>query len=69
MAMIKVALPGAIVITEMDESELHKLEGTEDTPDALVHWTQYHLKSSGALVHRSAHAVIKQAAWDAKINL
>ena len=68
MAMIKVTLDGITEI-EMDESELHKLEGEQDFPDAVVKYTQYHLKMNGQLVHRSVEAVIKQTAIDGLLNL
>lgn len=60
MAMIDVLLPGAEQITQMDEADLLKLEGGFENEDERVTWVQYHLKESGALVHRSAHVHMKK---------
>lgn len=62
MTMINVALPGATEVTQMDESELLKLEGTFENENEAVQWIQYHLKTTGDMVHRSAHVVLKTVA-------
>lgn len=60
MTMIKVQLPGATEISEMDDSELHKLEGGYENENEIVHWVQYHLKTTGDMVHRSAAVHLKK---------
>lgn len=57
--LINVQLPGATEVTQMDESELHKLEGGYENENEVVKWTQYHLRTTGDLVHRSAHVHLK----------
>lgn len=61
MAMITVLLPGATETTLMDESELHKLEGGFENDNEIASYVQYHLKTSGELVHRSASVYLKKA--------
>lgn len=60
--MINVLLPGATEVTQMDDSELLKLEGGFENDNERTTWVQYHLKATGELVHRSAHVTLKQAA-------
>jgi hypothetical protein len=60
MAKIDVALPGATEITQMDEAELHRIEGGFENEIEIVTWVQYHLRTTGDLVHRSAHVHLKQ---------
>lgn len=59
MALIPVLIDGAMA--ERDESELHKLEGGYEDDNEIVGWVQYHLKSTGEMVHRSAHVHLKKA--------
>jgi hypothetical protein len=59
MAMVPVYVDG--VATEMDERALHKLKGGYESDNEIVGWVQYHLKSTGAMVHRSAHVHLKRA--------
>lgn len=59
MTLINVALPGASEITQMDEADLFKLEGSYENDNEIVSWVQYHLKTTGDLVHRSAHMHLK----------
>ena len=62
MAMINVLLPGATEVTQMDESDLLKLEGSNENENEIAQWVQYHLKTTGEMVHRSAHVTLKQVA-------
>lgn len=59
MAMVPVCVEG--VSSEMDDSALHKLEGGYENDNEVVDWVQYHLKSTGEMVHRSAHVHLKKA--------
>jgi hypothetical protein len=59
MALVNVALPGATEITQMDEADLHKLEGSYENDNEVCRWVQYHLKTTGDLVHRSVHMDLK----------
>lgn len=61
MTMIDVLLPGATEVTQMDEADLLKLEGGFENGDEIARWVQYHLKTTGELVHRSAHVHLKKA--------
>ena len=63
--MINVMLPGAAEMTQLDESELLKLEGDFENDDELVKWTQYHLRTTGEMVHRSVHVHLKKAIFGA----
>ena len=45
---------------DMDESDLEKLEGEDETEHAVVRWVEYRLPGSDQIVHRSAHGIIKQ---------
>lgn len=45
---------------EMDEALLLKLEGGFEDDNEIVSWVQYHLPSSGELVHRSAAVYLKK---------
>jgi hypothetical protein len=56
---VDVLLPGSSEITQMDDSELLKLEGGGEDADAIYTWVQYHLPINGVLVHRSAHVHLK----------
>lgn len=67
MSMINVALPGATEVTQMDESELLKLEGGFENETEIVAWTQYHLKTTGDMVHRSAHTHLKTVFADGAV--
>jgi hypothetical protein len=69
MALINVALPGATEVTQMDESDLLKLEGGFEDDNEVTTWVQYHLKTSGDLVHRSAHVTLKSVPAGAIQNL
>jgi hypothetical protein len=62
MALINVALPGATEVSQMDESDLLKLEGGFEDENEVVLWVQYHLKTTGDMVHRSAHVTLKTVA-------
>lgn len=59
MAMVSVCVDGVMAL--MDERELHKLEGGYENDNEIVGWVQYHLKSTGEMVHRSAHVHLKKA--------
>lgn len=59
MAMVNVALPGATEVTQMDEADLLKIEGGFENEKEIVTWVQYHLRTTGDLVHRSAHVHVK----------
>lgn len=65
--LINVQLPGATEVTQMDESELHKLEGGYENENEVVKWTQYHLRTTGDLVHRSAHVHLKTVAAEGAV--
>jgi hypothetical protein len=57
--MINVLLPGAGAVTQMDEADLLKLEGELENDNERITWVQYHLKTTGDMVHRSAHVHLK----------
>ena len=57
---VNVLLPGATEITQMDDADLLKLEGGFENDDECVKWVQYHLKTTGDLVHRSADVIVKR---------
>jgi len=59
MAMIPVQI--GETLTEMDESDLLKLEGGYEDDNEIATWVQYHLKTTGLLVHRSASVHLKKA--------
>lgn len=59
MAMVPVLIGGQEV--EMNDLFLHKLEGGYEDDNEVVSWTQYHLKTTGEMVHRSAHVHLKKA--------
>lgn len=61
--MIDVLLPGASEITQMDDSDLLKLEGGFENDDEIASWVQYHLKTTGECVHRSAAVHMKKAVF------
>lgn len=58
--MIDVLLPGDSHITQMDEASLLRLEGGFENDDERVEWVQYHLVTTGELVHRSAAVHVKR---------
>jgi hypothetical protein len=58
--LVNVQLPGADKITQMDDSELLKLEGGYENEKEVAAWIQYHLATTGEMVHRSAHVVLKE---------
>lgn len=58
--LVNVQLPGASKITQMDDSELLKLKGGYENDREIVAWVQYHLITTGELVHRSAHVHLKE---------
>ena len=58
--MINVLLPGASEVTQMEEADLLKLEGRFEDDNEIATWVQYHLPTTGALVHRSAHVHLKK---------
>jgi hypothetical protein len=62
MVMIDVLLPGTTEVTQMDETQLLKLEGGFEDDNERTTWVQYHLPATGQLVHRSAHVTLKQVA-------
>jgi hypothetical protein len=49
-------------ITQMDESELIRSEGSIDNEDEFTTWIEYRLASdpSGRVVHRSVHVTLKK---------
>lgn len=49
------------VYGEMDDCQLLKLEGGFEDDNEIVSWVQYHLPTSGEMVHRSAHVHLKKA--------
>jgi hypothetical protein len=57
--LINVKLPGADEITQMDDSDLLKLAGGYENDNEVCAWIQYHLKTTGEMVHRSAHVHLK----------
>lgn len=59
MAMIPVQIGDTL--TEMDENDLLKLEGGYEDDNEIATWVQYHLKTTGLLVHRSASVHLKKA--------
>jgi hypothetical protein len=67
--MINVLLPGAGAVTQMDEADLLKLEGGFENDNEIATWVQYHLKTTGELVHRSAAVHLKGAATAGVANL
>lgn len=46
---------------ELDEAELLKLQGGFEDDNERVTWVQYHLRTSGEMVHRSAAVHLKKA--------
>ena len=58
--MVDVQLPGAAAVTQMDETNLLRLEGGFENEREVVAWIQYHLATTGAMVHRSAHVHLKE---------
>lgn len=58
--LIDVLLPGAAAVTQMDDSELLKLEGGYENDNEIARWVQYHLITTGDLVHRSADVTLKE---------
>lgn len=44
------------------ESELLRLDGVFEDDTELTHWVQYHLPTSGLLVHRTAWVQLKHPA-------
>ena len=63
MALIDVVVAGEA--GQMDEADLLKLEGGFEDDQMVLTWVQYHLKTSGDMVHRSVDAKLKQAATSA----
>lgn len=57
--LIDVLMPGAAAVTQMDETDLLKLEGGFEDDREHTTWVQYHLHQDGTLVHRSAHVRLK----------
>ncbi len=58
--LVNVQLPGSQEITQMDDSELLMLEGGYENEKEVAAWVQYHLVTTGEMVHRSAHVVLKE---------
>lgn len=57
--LVDVLLPGAAEVTQMDDSDLLKLEGGFENDNETTTWVQYHLRTTGELVHRSVHVTLK----------
>jgi hypothetical protein len=53
MVMIDVLLPGTTEVTQMDETQLLKLEGGFEDDNERTTWVQYHLPATG---QRTCHA-------------
>lgn len=55
-------------IGEVDEAELRITEGSEDRPDLIAHWKEYHLRhargetAAGELVRRDLNVELKAGA-------
>jgi hypothetical protein len=56
--LVTIQLPESSEITEMDDSLLEKITGTDENDDAIFEWIEYRL--NGATVHRSVHAHLKR---------
>lgn len=67
--LIDVLLPGAAEVTQMDETDLLKLEGGFENENEVARWVQYHLPASGEMVHRSAQVHLKQVSTNGAANL
>lgn len=59
--LVDVLLPGAAEVTQMDDSDLLKIEGGFENENEIATWVQYHLRATGEMVHRSAHVHLKKA--------
>jgi hypothetical protein len=57
---VDVQLPGSSETTQMDDSDLIKITGGYENEKEIVAWIQYHLITTGEMVHRSAAVHIKQ---------
>jgi hypothetical protein len=58
--LVNVQLPGSSEITQMDDSELLKLTGGYENDNEVAAWIQYHLITTGEMVHRSAIVHLKK---------
>ena len=47
------------VIKQLRESELLVLRGSMEDDNEIARWVQYHLPTTGQMVHRSAHVHLK----------